>query len=1110
MRHAASVLTPSTTLRVRTRFLSGAEGLARDPCLTHFAKSHLHERDSPLPSSFAISTPTITPPHRGPSFSQHTRTVSLAIDQKQVRDPVSVGIASIIPAWQLFYDGILGIRHGLSGPIAGFSHLLSLSQGIQTHLRTLHDDAITQHTEISYNIAACDAVLDVIGNSGAAKNPLQALDKVITHTAHHVTQLCRKMDEALDDSPPLLDTQKDLDKVLKKLALLEIGRDILNGLPSPSNPAQALTDHSTTLRHQRHALSKALRGLESGHTSFIREVAIPSKNIGYAVAAIGLLSGCASEALLSLVVIEALQSASGKLLELWATHTYRQDPSSFDPTQWARIRSVTQATTRLASPYVTPHVKSGLQAISSMNEVIEEGGHTLLDNLLDTTLYLGFAATANPLLLLIAGLRHLPKSAAAAPCGVAYTTLSEDCFFNQSSENSIWTNKSIGVGTNTPSAKLDIFGTATGVEYFRIRADTGTGLDGSDQTLYVHMGGNGNSSSGAILGHRSNNGIGGVSPRNWIRFYDAGITFQNGTNTALLTVLNTGNVGVGTTSPEAKLDVDGPIRVGSGPSGQNTHGAYIYHSANEGYAVLKINSAYGNGGGGELFSVSNFNGAKVTINNQGKMGIGTQNPNHTLHVLGTFFASTSVGFPGGSIFSDASAVNLQADSTATSGLKVGTSASTPVVFYANGMEGMRLNSARQLLLGTASPISTNAYLNIQAKGTTPSGYTAASNAILVIDSGTTTNGVINLVGGGDLGLAWSNTNGAYDAFIEYLGATRAMRFATAGSERMRIDSSGNVGIGLPAPRALIDLWAANANLALLRGNSGISGAVPAFEFFAYNNDANNAGLVIKTLGGGTFSEHFRLTHEGYLGIGTTTPQYTLDVNGQVIFGSNSNSGPANAWAYLRGVGISNGADIFGSYGGFILNANTFFTASARRFLITNALDTNKFAIIRSTDAITNPALGTNGTVTSGTADFTITSTGNVGIGTPTPDSLLTVNGDISLKSTAHKIFANIYTIVSSTAPMEIRSASSAFLLKTGASNLERMRITTSGNMGLGTPTPENSAILDVSSTTQGFLPPRMTAAQRDAISSPALGLTVYATDTDQLCFKRVAGWYCFP
>ena len=49
-------------------------------------------------------------------------------------------------------------------------------------------------------------------------------------------------------------------------------------------------------------------------------------------------------------------------------------------------------------------------------------------------------------------------------------------------------------------------------------------------------------------------------------------------------------------------------------------------------------------------------------------------------------------------------------------------------------------------------------------------------------------------------------------------------------------------------------------------------------------------------------------------------------------------------------------------------------------------------------------------------------------------------------------------------------------------------------IGIGTSSPNISAALDITSNTKGFLPPRMTAAQRTAISSPAEGLLVYQTD----------------
>lgn len=51
-----------------------------------------------------------------------------------------------------------------------------------------------------------------------------------------------------------------------------------------------------------------------------------------------------------------------------------------------------------------------------------------------------------------------------------------------------------------------------------------------------------------------------------------------------------------------------------------------------------------------------------------------------------------------------------------------------------------------------------------------------------------------------------------------------------------------------------------------------------------------------------------------------------------------------------------------------------------------------------------------------------------------------------------------------------------------------------GQVGIGTTTPANSAALDISSTTQGFLPPRMTYIQRNAISGPVAGLMIWCSN----------------
>ena len=63
------------------------------------------------------------------------------------------------------------------------------------------------------------------------------------------------------------------------------------------------------------------------------------------------------------------------------------------------------------------------------------------------------------------------------------------------------------------------------------------------------------------------------------------------------------------------------------------------------------------------------------------------------------------------------------------------------------------------------------------------------------------------------------------------------------------------------------------------------------------------------------------------------------------------------------------------------------------------------------------------------------------------------------------------------------------------------------NVGIGTNNPSASAKLEISSDTQGFLPPRMTNAQRDAITSPAAGLTIYNTTVNCLQWWNGTIWY---
>lgn len=65
----------------------------------------------------------------------------------------------------------------------------------------------------------------------------------------------------------------------------------------------------------------------------------------------------------------------------------------------------------------------------------------------------------------------------------------------------------------------------------------------------------------------------------------------------------------------------------------------------------------------------------------------------------------------------------------------------------------------------------------------------------------------------------------------------------------------------------------------------------------------------------------------------------------------------------------------------------------------------------------------------------------------------------------------------------------------------------SAQVGIGTTNPSSSSMLDVTSTTSGFLPPRMTTAQRDAIVTPAIGLFIYNTTINCMEWWTGSLWY---
>ena len=74
------------------------------------------------------------------------------------------------------------------------------------------------------------------------------------------------------------------------------------------------------------------------------------------------------------------------------------------------------------------------------------------------------------------------------------------------------------------------------------------------------------------------------------------------------------------------------------------------------------------------------------------------------------------------------------------------------------------------------------------------------------------------------------------------------------------------------------------------------------------------------------------------------------------------------------------------------------------------------------------------------------------------------------------------------------------------SGTPRFQVVNNGNVLIGTTTDVASSLVTMESTTKGFLPPRMTTTQKNAIASPAAGLIVYDTTTNKHCGYNGTTW----
>ena len=477
------------------------------------------------------------------------------------------------------------------------------------------------------------------------------------------------------------------------------------------------------------------------------------------------------------------------------------------------------------------------------------------------------------------------------------------------------------------------------------------------------------------------------------------------------------NVIIGTTTPLAgaftTVTASTPIGTASGGTGLGgatpfTSGGVVYASSASvlatGSALVFDGTNLGVGGGSSFklnvagTADNHTSGGIQTINtNAGtaaQVGYRTSNgtQNGIFGLAGTGYAGYGAYAAGNAVIYNNQTITLMADDV-----------SGVIKFAAGGnTEQMRLTSTG-LGIGTTSPgAKIHIVADNQTLRLTPTTATASSYAQITNTGQTFYIGLDNSAG--------SSFNSPYAANLYGSGAY-PMVFWTNGTERCRIDSSGNLGIGTSSPTRLLD----------------VNGAARIASGVYMNNGSNafiwqeaNAAIQIAT----NNAERMRITDAGLVGIGTSLPGAKLTVSGA----NNDLYGQVNIIA----TGAGADAQI------------VFSTPLNGRGIYVDDSDTNKLKIY-------------GGAGKGVTADeVTITNTGEVGIGTSSPTVKLDVAGQIRVNTTDNT--SNIYLANSGTTYLQLRgNTTSAFVnnptagpLVFGTNDTERMRISSAGDVTVST------------------------------------------------------------
>ena len=618
----------------------------------------------------------------------------------------------------------------------------------------------------------------------------------------------------------------------------------------------------------------------------------------------------------------------------------------------------------------------------------------------------------------------------------------------------------VGIGTTSPGAKLEVDG------------DIGIGRVAGGYTFRETVGGGERAS---IKSNATNE-----------------LIFSYGASTEAMRIDSGGNVGIGTTSPNASLQIGFAVATSSEKLDVRGNSSANYVASFEqdhvtGYGVLIDTD-------GTLVSepalrVKNTASDLFYIGSNGNVGIGTTSPSSKLEIESILDVGIpALGADGGSFKDTVVGVRGLVAGNGSSGdyyLQVqrfdGNTTAYDLLLQPNGGNvGIGTTSPNQnLVVGDGTTDTEGRFYHSDASYTSIRGFGIYMSR---------TNSYIRPVNDGSQHLnigTQNNTWGTFGADANIYDLKRD------GSSRLYINSSGNVGIGTTSPSEKLEVdgkvfingqiyggfgsqttsgtldWDDSTNArsgnghTLLRGNAtnGPAGAEYyhpfSWEYASYDNDGNmtqfaipystnNTGMYYRSRYNGTWTDWAEIvtttkTLPGgpYLPLaGGTMTGNTLHGDGvKSMYGAGNDlqiyHNGSNSLIEQSGTGklildaISTGINIQSGSG------ETRFTKSgaSSEIKVDDASQVNKVVLKASGNSYLNG--------------------GNVGIGTTNPGQKLTVNGDVGI-TTSNQLFVN--DIAAYTGAMIIGPTGGSEL-KFRTTGSEKMRITSSGNVGIGTTSP---------------------------------------------------------